>query len=408
MPVLPTFRPLVIQAKIREWKKYARVVEGPHVLRFANVDEERMLPFSKGRGTCSCCGGVLIAKCGKIVTHHWAHDSKDDCDSWSEPIGPWHLWWQGLVRDDSVEIARGPHRADIVGNGGVVVELQHSSISPEDIAAREAFYGDMVWLFDATERFAYTDQGSRAFFSLGKTKHLELCKKPVFLDFGFDVLQVEQFTDAVTMVSGFGIARSREWFAHAFLSDVRQPGSQADEPFKPGTRGVDPWSGKGPIWKMKQVTQWFDAAGKVTTVPKWSAYIEVAMGWKTAGKETVWDFDDVIARHPEIANGWTKDALQQMRTFLGGKTIILGGLLRLLPSSVETRQVSMSQTAVQYQLDLADGHIRAGRLPVITPEEKAALMEGAKRYEASRGWSSKPPAVVKPAKLEQPSLFDVD
>jgi hypothetical protein len=42
------------------------------------------------------------------------------------------------------------HRADIVGNRGVVVELQHSLISNEDVRAREAFYGKMVWLFDAT------------------------------------------------------------------------------------------------------------------------------------------------------------------------------------------------------------------------------------------------------------------
>ena len=42
------------------------------------------------------------------------------------------------------------HRADIVGNYGTVVELQHSQISPEVIAARESFYGRMVWLFDAS------------------------------------------------------------------------------------------------------------------------------------------------------------------------------------------------------------------------------------------------------------------
>ena len=58
------------------------------------------------------------------------------------------------------------------------------------------------------------------FFSFGQTKHLDLCKKPVFLDFGFDVVQVECFTDAINMVSGFGLVRSREWFADAFLSDV--------------------------------------------------------------------------------------------------------------------------------------------------------------------------------------------
>ncbi|HEV3447343.1 MAG TPA: hypothetical protein VG099_22065 [Gemmataceae bacterium] len=47
----------------------------------------------------------------------------------------------------------------MVGNGGVVIELQHSSISAEDIEAREASYGDMVSLFDATQRFAYMKSG---------------------------------------------------------------------------------------------------------------------------------------------------------------------------------------------------------------------------------------------------------
>jgi hypothetical protein len=64
----------------------------------------------------------------------------------------------------------------------------------------------MVWLFDATQRFAYMKSAQRAFFSLGQTKHLDFCKKPVFLDFGFDVVEVEQFTDAITMVSGFGLS----------------------------------------------------------------------------------------------------------------------------------------------------------------------------------------------------------
>jgi hypothetical protein len=46
---------------------------------------------------------------------------------------------------------RTPPRADIVTASGVVVELQHSPISAETIAEREAFYGRMVWVFDARE-----------------------------------------------------------------------------------------------------------------------------------------------------------------------------------------------------------------------------------------------------------------
>lgn len=73
----------------------------------------------KGRGTCPCCAGLLIAKCGQINAHHWAHEACGDCDA----CGPWHLWWQGLVRREFVEVVKGPHRADVF-NGRTVVELQ--------------------------------------------------------------------------------------------------------------------------------------------------------------------------------------------------------------------------------------------------------------------------------------------
>ena len=43
------------------------------------------------------------------------------------------------------------HRADILTESGVVVELQHSAISVDEIQERERFYGEkMIWLFDAT------------------------------------------------------------------------------------------------------------------------------------------------------------------------------------------------------------------------------------------------------------------
>lgn len=45
----------------------------------------------------------------------------------------------------------GPHRADIRRDDGLVIELQASSISAEEIAEREAFYGEMVWLLDGRE-----------------------------------------------------------------------------------------------------------------------------------------------------------------------------------------------------------------------------------------------------------------
>lgn len=154
------------------------------MLRFAVVNGQKCRPFKQGRGTCPTCGGAVIAKCGSIKAHHWAHESIDDCDLWSEHVGPWHLSWQDPVQDEFVEVTIAPHRADIRNSAGTVIELQHSSLSPEDIARREAFYGDMVWVFDATERFPAMPSGDRDFFSLERTEHIKACQKKVFLDCG--------------------------------------------------------------------------------------------------------------------------------------------------------------------------------------------------------------------------------
>ncbi len=371
---------------------------------YANVDGHKCLPFPKGRGACPCCGGLLIAKCGEINAHHWAHESRADCDAWSEPIGPWHLWWQGLVRPEFVEVVKGPHRADVVGNGGVVVEMQHSAISAEDIAAREAFYGDMVWLFDATHRFAYVRSGERAFFSFGQTKHLDLCQKPVFLDFGFTIVQVERFTDAITMVSGVGLIRSREWFAEALLSDVRQPGTGAGGLFVPEAGGSDPWARKSPVWKLKHPTKWLEA-GQTVTYPKWAEYIWLRYGTRTDRRGTLWDYEKVIDRLPGIANGWTSEGLHQMKEFFCGQAVILGGLLRVLPHPAFVTQAKGTVSATEHLLRLADGHIQAGRLPVLKDATKQGLLEKARAWEVSQygGVLRREPA--RPAS-RQKSLFE--
>ncbi len=49
---------------------------------------------------------------------------------------------------ESVEVAYGEHRADILARDGAVIELQHSPIAAEEIGSREGFYGKMLWLLD--------------------------------------------------------------------------------------------------------------------------------------------------------------------------------------------------------------------------------------------------------------------
>jgi len=98
-----------------------------------------------------------------------------------------------------------PHRADIVNRLGHVIELQHSSLSPVEIAEREAFYGEMVWLVDASpflhNLFVLEHYGKASLYKF-RWKNARLgwqqARRPVFLDLGsataFERLFRERFT----------------------------------------------------------------------------------------------------------------------------------------------------------------------------------------------------------------------
>ena len=109
------------------------------------------------RAQCPGCGEPVISKCGQINIWHWAHESQSQCDSWSEPETLWHLQWKSLWPAECVEISiekQGiKHRADVLTPQGTVIELQHSSISVDEIRERERFYGKMIWVFDIQEPY---------------------------------------------------------------------------------------------------------------------------------------------------------------------------------------------------------------------------------------------------------------
>jgi len=125
-------------------------------MKWASTDSERI---TASPGVSACCPGCrqpVLAKCGEIRVWHWAHRG-GDCDPWYESETAWHLNWKKLFPDTWQEVVMGPHRADIK-TPRVVIELQHSSISVAEIREREAFYGDMIWIFDlrsGAERFRF-------------------------------------------------------------------------------------------------------------------------------------------------------------------------------------------------------------------------------------------------------------
>jgi hypothetical protein len=107
---------------------------------------QRATPGKKG--LCPTCKGDVLAKCGSRRIWHWAH-RQVECDHWSETETEWHAGWKSCFPEDRCEVAKGKHRADIVTPTGYVIELQHSSLSEEEVCDREEFYGRMVWVLDA-------------------------------------------------------------------------------------------------------------------------------------------------------------------------------------------------------------------------------------------------------------------
>lgn len=136
----------------------------------------------------------MIAKCGDILTWHWAHMSIEDCDPWAEPNNEWHRGWQMLVPPDRREVRIGKHRADMLTRSGRVIELQDSYLPPTEIRVREHHYGNMLWIFNAIEPYANDRllirprDGYVSFRWKQPRKSLAWCQRPVLLDIGYGQL----------------------------------------------------------------------------------------------------------------------------------------------------------------------------------------------------------------------------
>lgn len=125
------------------------------MIRYAKVDGELIEPSTGIKGLCPGCGNVVIAKCGEINIHHWAHQRKFDCDRWWEPMTQWHIDWQNkfpkswrevIFRDEQTGEF---HRADVHTRNGLTIEFQHSALSLQELNSRNAFYKKIIWVVDA-------------------------------------------------------------------------------------------------------------------------------------------------------------------------------------------------------------------------------------------------------------------
>lgn len=118
-----------------------------------NQHGERIRPIKGGAGFCQICGNPVLAFCGNIYIHHWKHKVYENCDSWSEQESDWHRGWKEEFPEDwrEVTLEQGgiKHIADVRTSTGLVLELQNSYLSDNEIEKRESFYNHMVWLINA-------------------------------------------------------------------------------------------------------------------------------------------------------------------------------------------------------------------------------------------------------------------
>ena len=359
---------------------------------YADVNGFRRKPFKGGKGTCTLCAGSLTACCGELVSDYWRHDSLDDCDRWSEGITQWHLDWQEFVAEQFREVPlpqppeKAIHRADIRAACGKVIEIQHSFLSPEEIHEREQFYGNMVWVFDATNgRFPAVPSSDRVFFSLGRTKHIPECRKPIYLDFGNFLVEVEHFTELFDQFSGFGLKRDKRWFAETYLLDSLR----IDMGAIPQPSSINDWADRWPgnqtnPWRLTEFpTKWREPQGELV-IQERTPYIPLNYSWiprgQSKGTEVV---ERLLEIFPQLSNGWDKTEFNFAKAFFNATPMILHGRLRLMPAPLDrlTWRQSYSSKSAADLLQRAEAHINAGRLPILRPETKQTLLERARQND---------------------------
>lgn len=127
-------------------------------MRYAlNESNNKIEPnYSGQRASCPSCKNEVTGKIYKNKKNHWAH-LKKDCDNWFEPTSDWHLFWQNIFPKENQEVTlfddiKGEfHRADIMLDNGLIIEIQNSPIVIKEVSEREVFYNrnGLIWIINA-------------------------------------------------------------------------------------------------------------------------------------------------------------------------------------------------------------------------------------------------------------------
>lgn len=164
---------------------------------WAIKNDKRIKAKPKLKAVCPLCKKKVISKCGEIKIWHWAHKSRNECDSFCEPESEWHLNWKKNFPKKQQEVIIKKedkyHIADIKTKTGLVIELQHSIISQKQIRKREEFYKDMIWLLDGNTFGKNMILKKKCFQWKWAHSILWISNKPLFIDFGIYIFKIKDF-----------------------------------------------------------------------------------------------------------------------------------------------------------------------------------------------------------------------
>ena len=160
-------------------------------------------PHQKG-AVCPLCLSEMVARCGTINVHHWAHKKGAHCDAWCEPDSEWrHRWldsFSGCSVEQKLEKGKEKHLIDVQTELGTNILLRRGRIKEAELAKMEDFFPNLVWIVDvgssqrAADQFKklYQDDDiSHSFDNVWETSMGDKglpsawtsCRYPVFLDF---------------------------------------------------------------------------------------------------------------------------------------------------------------------------------------------------------------------------------
>ena len=174
-------------------------------MKYAMINSQKVeaKPNLKG-ALCPKCKSEMIAKCGSIRIHHWAHKKGAHCDEWAEPENAWRLNWlkafEGFRQEEIIKQGNESHFVDVLTENGTPILFRQKAPSSDDMAKMESFFRGLIWFANMGASIrackAFEKAMIEQFITESEIKNVWLCscekgipaawldaKYPVFLDF---------------------------------------------------------------------------------------------------------------------------------------------------------------------------------------------------------------------------------